>query len=133
MRQLFLSLGTCLPAAFLAAGMACATGQEHRLTAADQGRTIQVALGDTLRLSLPEIPSTGYTWALDHLHALPVTVLSSEFSRPTVDQMGAPGIRSLHVKPEQAGILQLYLKRWRAWEGDSSVVERLELTVQVAN
>ena len=131
MRQPLLSLGACLPAALLAAGVACATGQEHHFTAADQGRTIQVALGDTLLLSLPETPSTGYTWALDHPDALPVAVLSSEFSRPTADRMGAPGVRILRLKPTKAGTLQLHLKRWRAWEGDPSVVERLELTVQV--
>ena len=120
-----------LLAVMLAAGGACATGQEHRFAVSDQNRTVDVALGDTLLLALPENPTTGHLWALDRPEASPVTVLSSEFSRPQADRMGAPGVRSLRLKPTQAGTLQLRLKRWRPWEGDPSVVERFDLTVQV--
>jgi len=121
-----------LLAVMLAAGGACATGQEHRLVASDQGRTVEVALGDTLLLSLPENPTTGHVWAVDG-DTSPVTVLASEFSRSHTDRMGASGVRTLRVKPTQTGTLQLRLKRWRSWEGNPSVVERFELTVQVRN
>ena len=127
------SMGTCqlLLAVMLIAGGGCATGQEHRLAVSDQNRTVDVTLGDTLLLALPENPTTGHLWALDRPEATPAAVLSSEFARPHADRMGAPGVRSLRVKPTQAGTLQLRLKRWRPWEGDPSVVERFELTVQV--
>jgi inhibitor of cysteine peptidase len=115
----------------IAASGVCATGQELPFTAADHGRTVEASLGDTILLSLPETPSTGYIWALDRPEATPVTVLSSEFVQPDAERMGAPGVRTLRLKPTQAGSLQLRLKRWRPWEGDPSVVERFELTVQV--
>jgi inhibitor of cysteine peptidase len=122
-----------LLAVMLIAGGACATGQQHLLGATDQGRTVGVALGDTLLLSLPETPATGYIWTLDRPDATPVKMLSSDVVRPAADRIGAPGVRTLHLKPTQAGMVQLRLKRWRPWEGDASVVERFDLTVQVTD
>ncbi len=118
-------------AALLASGGACVFSQEHRLTAADHGQTVDVAVNDTILLVLPENPTTGHVWALDNSDATPITILSSELTRTHPNRMGAPGVRTLRLKPTKVGTAHVQLKCWRPWEGDASVIERFELTAQV--
>jgi len=40
---------------------------EIALTQADSGRTIPAALGDAIRIELPETPTTGFRWAVGPL------------------------------------------------------------------
>jgi inhibitor of cysteine peptidase len=120
-----------LLAAVLALGSACATGREWTLTAADRGSEAELRLGDTIRLSLPENPTTGYTWALDDAESTPLAVVSSGYTRGRDAPPGAGGVRTLVLKPGTTGRFQLRLKRWRPWEGDPSIVERFDLTVLV--
>jgi len=97
---------------------------EHRLGPEDAGRTVEVAAGDRLVLSLPETAGTGYTWQVE---ALPP---GTEVVEERFEQIG-PGVggSSRHVfvlsAPGEAGKVRLrYLRPWR----ESSVAERYEVT-----
>ncbi len=125
------SIARAVLAVLLAASGACAASQEHRLTAADHGQTIDVSMNDTILLVLSENLTTGHVWALDNSDATPITVLSSELTRTHPNRMGASGIRTLRLKPAKVGTAHVRLKCWRPWEGDASVIERFELTAQV--
>ena len=99
---------------------------EHRLGPDDAGRTVEVAAGARLVLSLPETAGTGYTWQVEELPP-GVEVVEERFERV------GPGVggSSLHVfvlrAPDAAGALRLrYL---RPWAGEDSVAERYEVTV----
>jgi predicted secreted protein len=99
---------------------------EHRLGPDDAGRTVEVAPGDRLVLSLPETAATGYTWQVEELPA------GAEVVEERFERVG-PGVggSSRHVfvlrAPDAAGALRLrYL---RPWAGERSVVERYEITV----
>jgi predicted secreted protein len=99
---------------------------DHELGPDDAGRTVEVAAGDRLVLSLPEIAGTGYTWRVQELPP------NAEVVEERFERVG-PGVggTSHHVfvlrAPDDAGALRLgYL---RPWAGEGSVVERYEVTV----
>ena len=108
------------------------------LTAADSGKTLEIRSGDTLSIQLPENPTTGYRWAMQtpddqnsEQNLDPnLELLSSEFS-PQSAGVGASGQRTFTFRAKSPGTAHLQLKEWRAWEGDRSILNRFELTVEV--
>ena len=98
---------------------------DHELGPEDAGRTVDVAAGDRLVLSLPEIAGTGYTWQVEELPP------GAEVLEERFDRVG-PGVgaSSHHVfvvgAPDVEGSLRLrYL---RPWAGERSVANRYEVT-----
>jgi predicted secreted protein len=110
-------------------GRAVPEPREHRLGPEDAGRTVEVAAGDRLVLSLPETAGTGYTWEVE---ALPPGV---EVVEERYEQVG-PGVggSSRHVfvlsAPGETGTLRL--RHLRPWAGERSVTERYEVTTSPA-
>ena len=49
------------------------------LTSADNGRTVDLRVGDQVTLRLPENPSTGYRWAVDAADASLVEIQEGEY------------------------------------------------------
>jgi predicted secreted protein len=97
---------------------------ELRLGPDDAGRTVEVAAGDRLVVSLPETAGTGYTWQVEELPP------GTEVVEERFEQVG-PGVggSSRHVfvlsTPGETGKVRLrYLRPWR----ESSVAERYEVT-----
>ena len=88
---------------------------EHRLGPDDAGRTIEIAAGDQLVLSLPETAGTGYTWQVEERFE---------------GVGGGTGGSSQHVfvvsPPDSPGPLRLRLLR--PWAGERTVVDRYEVT-----
>jgi len=101
------------------------------LTAADNGRAVDVHLGDDVALRLPENATTGYRWAVDYADANLVDV-SEEQPVSTSENMGGGGEAQWSIKTRAAGATSIKLKRWRPWEGESSVVERYEITLRIS-
>ena len=102
---------------------------EHHLGPDDAGRTVEVAAGDRLVLSLPETAGTGYTWEVE---ALPP---GAEVVEERYEQIG-PGVggSSRHVfvlsAPGETG--QVRLRLLRPWRGEDSVTARYEVTAAPA-
>lgn len=93
----------------------------------DNGRAVEMNLGDVVTVRLAENPTTGYRW----------TVETSSGLEPVGDRfeaggaIGGAGVRELQFRPAQAGTHELCLKNWREWEGDDSVVERFAARIIV--
>jgi len=100
------------------------------LTATDSGKTFEVSSGDTLSIQLPENPTTGYRWTIQNPDDPNLELQNSEFS-PSSSSIGAGGQRTFTFQAKSPGTAHLQLKEWRAWEGDRSILNRFELTVQV--
>ena len=100
------------------------------LSLADNGRTIDLRVGHTVMLRLPENPSTGYGWAVDgDLHLVELGERSHVASSMTV---GSGGESQWAIKATAPGTTTLMLKHWREWEGDRSVTERYEVTLVIS-
>jgi predicted secreted protein len=100
------------------------------LTEADASSPRVVAVGETINLRLIENPSTGYTWAVIVVPPSAAAVIADRSAaaggsgaQPMPD---SPGTRDLKIAITRPGPLAIRAKNWRAWEGKTSVTQRLE-------
>jgi len=100
------------------------------LTDADNGKTIDVHVDDTIVLRLPENPTTGYRWTFDALDAEAVKVEDGEHVHSS-GAVGGGGEATWTLTPKAPGTTQVALKLWRHWEGDTSVKKRFAVTLAV--
>jgi inhibitor of cysteine peptidase len=105
-------------------------GAMQTLTEADDGRTIDLTVGDDVRVTLPENATTGYRWEIDRLNAGVVASAGSEPNYPG-GAVGAGGKVTFAFKAEKAGSSEVALKYWRHFEGDSSIVRRFRISLVV--
>lgn len=101
------------------------------LSASDNGKTVTVHSGDEIVITLDENPTTGYVWAIDKTDDSVLTLKSSDYTGSGVPLAGAGGTRTFTFTAAKAGTVDLALKDWRSWEGDSSIVGHFGVTIQV--
>jgi inhibitor of cysteine peptidase len=100
------------------------------LTQADNGKSVEVKLGDTIVIELDENPTTGFRWAMDQTYDQIVTIVRDDYTT-TDSGIGGGGRRTFTLKATHSGTVQFQLKLWRTWEGESSILERFTVTIQV--
>jgi len=91
------------------------------LTRADDGRSVELNVGNTVVLRLEENPTTGYQWALDRDGGDVLALRASDYVGPTGSRVGGGGQRLFTFQAKRAGSATIRLKLWRAWEGDKSI------------
>ncbi len=100
------------------------------LTEKDHDRTVDIRLGQTVRVTLPENASTGYRWAVERSDEEILETLKPEPHYPA-GAVGSGGEVAFAFRGRKAGTGEILLKRWRPWEGDASVTGRFRLRIQV--
>ena len=92
------------------------------------GSRIELACGNVVLVRLKENPTTGYCWSLEDAGGLML-----EASAPVAGggAVGAAGVHEFRLRAMQPGLGHVQLKHWRAWQGDSSVIGRFDITVQI--
>lgn len=102
------------------------------LTAADNGRTVELRVGDEVGLRLSDDARvTGYRWAVDSADENLVDITEGQ-DVSTSENMGGGDEAQWSIKARAPGATSIKLKRWRQWEGDSSVVERYEIALRIS-
>jgi inhibitor of cysteine peptidase len=96
----------------------------------DDGRTVDVRVGDSVRISLPENATTGYRWAVDRYDEEFVEAVGSE-PLYTANAIGSGGEVVFIFKGKKIGSGEIVLKHWRHWEGDASITSRFRLRLNV--
>jgi inhibitor of cysteine peptidase len=99
------------------------------LSVADNGKLIDARVGDELVIRLPENPTTGYRWQVDHAEGVQLEVDAYEMSPPL--QIGSGGVREFRFRAASQGNAQLRLKHFQAWEGEKSISERFALDINI--
>ena len=95
------------------------------LTEADSGRTIEVAPAVTVRLRLPENPTTGYRWVLTMQPAGCLEPATDSFERPAAAMPGAGGVRVLEIAAVPVAPCELSLAARRSWETEGAPASEL--------
>jgi inhibitor of cysteine peptidase len=96
------------------------------LTEADNDKTVDLRVGETVRVSLPENATTGYRWAIDRLDEDVIEAVGSEPNYPG-SAVGSAGHVAFTFKAKKAGTGEVTLKYWRHFEGDKSITNRFRL------
>ena len=100
------------------------------LTEADAGTTRTVQLEEKVELHLPENPSTGYRWSINIVPPEAAAVIANDWS-PAGPGVGATGTREFIITTKKPGTVMLRAKLWREWQGEGSITQRREFTLQV--
>ena len=98
------------------------------LTATDDGSSVDVAVGEAIRLDLPENPTTGYQWDLEENASL--SLVSTSYVPRVEPAVGGGGTRQFIVSPTTQGESTLSAVHRRAWGGDQSVIGRVSILIR---
>lgn len=104
--------------------------QEIELTENDQGRTCNIIQGDSITIRIPEIPTTGYRWAVSEFNDQVIMFKGSNYSISPEAQIGGGGsriIRFLAISPGQSNLI---LKLEREWDKDNAI-KFFEISINV--
>lgn len=101
------------------------------LTDNDNGKTVDVQVGDTITVCIAENPTTGYCWDNEQLDNPLLELQSSDYKSTSEGLMGGGGERSFTFRVVQAGKTEIKLKLWRVWLGDKSIAKRYSVTLQI--
>jgi inhibitor of cysteine peptidase len=107
----------------------------HTLDAGSNGGAIVVHDDDEIVVTLPSNPTTGYAWEVANLDASKLSFIGQEYHPSTgaTNVVGQGGTQTLRFKVlPSTGNTMLALKYWRAFEGDSSIVDRFAVSVTYA-
>jgi len=103
------------------------------LTQLDNEKPVSINTNDVITIKLEENPSTGYSWAIAKNNDEILSLLSSDYFQPQAQApvLGAPGERTFTFKAKRAGNVNLALKYWRAWAGDSSIASQFKTAIHI--
>jgi inhibitor of cysteine peptidase len=100
----------------------------REITKADSGRELDVGVGETIKLGLPENPTTGYRWQLRSSGG-PVLELAEHDFVPSRETVGAGGLRCWTFRAVRAGVARLELEQRRSWERQAT--DTFSVTISV--
>ena len=93
----------------------------------DSGSIIEMKLDEVAKISLEENPTTGYLWTIDMLSGL--EKIDDQFIKS--EAIGSSGVRENLFRAVKTGLSELKMKKWREWEGESSVIDRFSIKINV--
>ena len=96
----------------------------------DNDRTVDVHVGEIVKVTLPENATTGYRWAIDSYDEKHIEALATE-PHYTAKGIGSGGEVAFTFQGKKVGSGDIALKYWRHWEGDSSIINRFRLRLKV--
>jgi len=103
-----------------------------KITQAEQGKTVDAKVGDTLIVSLEGNPSTGYTWVAKDLPSFLTQEGEPTFTKTdSSGAVGAPGMVDITFKANSAGSGDLALDYKRPWETTATPAKTFSATVTV--
>ena len=101
------------------------------LTEHDANRTVDVHVGDTVSIRLPERPGSGYRWSVAQLDEQLVGESGSDFAQSPGSGVGGGGLRTIRLNARGAGVARVALEHRRAWEPTATPVGQFTVTLQI--
>jgi inhibitor of cysteine peptidase len=100
-----------------------------KLKKSDTGTTIEVQVGDSVEVRLPENPTTGYRWQAYDIDQSILAQKDVQYE-PGGPAIGEGGTRIFRFDVVGPGQSQLQAKLLREWQGDSSIIDRFAAAVK---
>ena len=101
------------------------------LTEADAGRSIELRVGDTMEVTLPGNPSTGFQWEVESVDTSILKPSGEPEFKPSSNALGSSGQVTLRFEAVAAGQTTLKLIYHRPFEKDTPPAQTFEVTVTV--
>ncbi len=114
----------------LAISTGCGKPGDVKLSASDNGKTVEVPAGSEIVITLDGNPTTGYNWeAKDLDSSMLQQVGEPEFKSSNPDLIGSGGSITLTFKSLKAGTTTLNLIYHRSWETDVAPLSEYTVTI----
>lgn len=126
---LFSSIG-CATAPYRAKHVIQST-MKQVLDESHNNRTVNLHVGEKIRIVLPENATTGYRWEIDRYNREVVGVVAEEPNYLSSPGVGSGGHVEFVLEGRKSGVGEFSLKELRSWEGDASVIARFRLYLNV--
>jgi inhibitor of cysteine peptidase len=107
-------------------------GKTHALTEKNGGETLKLKKGDTITLTLPSNPTTGFRWQVVRVNPELVALDGKPSYKPAAKGLiGGGGRQTFTFKAADVGWSQLELYYWRGFEkGKNPPAKKFSLTVE---
>lgn len=92
--------------------------KKHQLNEDSNTKTIQVAQGETIELTLDESPTTGYRWEVSELDTQQIQLVEQHYTPHQEAGVGGGGTRTYRLKVLEKGSGRIALENRQRWEGD---------------
>jgi inhibitor of cysteine peptidase len=103
----------------------------HRLAEGDTGRSIELRVGDTLEVSLPGNPTTGFEWEVAKMDPAILRSRGEPEFVPSSSALGSGGIQTIRFETVGTGQMKLTLIYHRPFEKDTPPARTFEVTITV--
>ena len=107
-----------------------ALAKEVSVADTENGKTVNLEVGDTMSLSLRGNPTTGYTWLLTSIESSSLQKIGQYYRTSCSRCCGAPGIFTFVFQAVEKGSSTLRLTYARPWE-NKVPARTFEITVSV--
>ena len=97
----------------------------------NEGNKFEMGLGDTIRVILEEIPTSGYKWQIVSVDNEILSVLESEFLPNSGNAIGGGGSRVFMFKAKSLGNTTIKLALRREWEPEQFSIDNHHLQIIV--
>jgi inhibitor of cysteine peptidase len=107
-----------------------AHAQTYLVTEEQNGKAVEMAVGDTLEVVLNANPTTGYSWNVTS----PLgqwLVLSNHKHKPSSSMCGAPGLSSYYFVAISPGECDLSMAYAKSWEKDVPPIKTFSVPVHI--
>ena len=102
-----------------------------QLTEADTGRLFELRVGDTLEVTLPGNPTTGFQWEVSEINSAILEPLGEPKFEPSSNAVGSGGNVTLRFETIGIGQTELKLIHRRSFEEDVPPAQTFEVTITV--
>jgi len=122
---------------FVMLGLLCAcstaspAGSTRQFTEADDGNSIELHVGDTLEVTLPGNPSTGFQWEISNAGMAVLRSSGEPEFQSSRSALGSTGKITLRFEAVMTGQMELKLIYHRPFEKDVPPAQTFELSVTV--
>lgn len=118
-------------ACILLSGCAQSSKEAKKVIEKDNGKFVELKIGNTLIAELPGNPTTGYTWEVAECDPSVLKFAGEPGYKTNTNYIGSPGKITLKFKAAAAGRTGLKLVYRRPWEKDIAPVKTYRITVDV--
>ncbi len=102
----------------------------HAFSVVDNGKAVSVRKGETIRISLEENPTTGYSW--DESVTSGLTIVDSKYTQGDSGLIGAGGVHEWSIRAAERGEQQFSAIYKRSWEQAAGNETTFTLSISVA-
>ena len=133
-----IAVGICM---LLLTCLSCATAPSGvseagvvTVTHADDGATVEMAVGDILQIELTGTPTSGFWWHLEVLDREYCELIKQETREIASEKMeGAPILGVWEIRATKAGDTSIAMAYYRRWEGRDKASNHFSLNVHIVS